>query len=154
MSTNGRGRAAELAEAPLRIDIPPDARWSRTVRERIIAYSLAHGIAPEEASEFVTAVAEAVANAVEHARTARAIEVTCSLDDDRLSATVVDYGIGFSPDALREPRLPAPLAERGRGIPIMRRCSHFFAIDSAPGKGTSVTLGRYLDEDDGRMLAS
>jgi len=154
VSTNGRGTTAEAADAALRIEIPPDARCSRAVRERITTYALSHGVAAYDASEFVTAVSEAVANAVEHSRTLRTIEVSCSLAGGRLTASVVDYGIGFSPELLRVPRPPDPLAERGRGLPIMRQCSHFLAIDSVPGAGTSVTLGRYLDEDDGRMLAS
>jgi len=154
VTTNGRGTTAEAVDAALRIDIPPDARCSRAVRERISAYALSHGVAALDAQEFVTAVAEAVANAVEHSRTVRTIEVECSLGERRLTASVVDYGVGFSPELLRAPAPPDPLAERGRGLPIMRQCSHFLAIDSVPGEGTSVTLGRYLDEDDGRMLAS
>ena len=156
MSTNGRAAVApEVAESPLRIQIPPDARFSRAVRERITSFALEHAVTSHDAAEFVTAVAEAVANAVEHSRTRRTIEVTCELRAGRLSASIVDHGIGFALEALREPRVPDPLAERGRGLPIMRQCTHFLAIDSAPGNGTSVTLGRYVGEEEaGRMLAS
>jgi anti-sigma regulatory factor (Ser/Thr protein kinase) len=46
-----------------------------------------------------------------------------------------------------EPSLPGADAERGRGLPIMRRCSDIFAIRSEPGRGTAVVLGRYLQRE-------
>jgi len=36
------------------------------------------------------------------------------------------------------------LAERGRGLPIMRRYTDSLSVRSAPGKGTSITLARYV----------
>lgn len=155
MSTNGRGLTAP-AERSLRLEIPPDARFSRAARERVTAFALAHEVGPHDAAEFVTAVSEAIANAIEHSRTPHAIELACSFEGGRITARIADDGIGFALETLREPRLPEPLAERGRGLPIMRQCSHFIAIDSAPGRGTVVTLGRTVaprDADD-RMLAS
>jgi anti-sigma regulatory factor (Ser/Thr protein kinase) len=56
-------------------------------------------------------------------------------------ATVRDRGIGFAADRALEPVLPDPHAERGRGLPIMRRCCDIFSVESTPGSGTSVRIG-------------
>ncbi len=156
VSTKGSGGAAGATDESLRLEIPPETRYGRVVRERIAAFALAHHVSPRDATALVTAVAEAVANAVEHAGTSRAIEIACTLSGERLTATVVDHGMGFDASALRDPRLPEPLAVRGRGLPIMRQCSDLFAIRSAPGEGTAVTVGRYVRRGgaDDRMLAS
>ncbi len=37
--------------------------------------------------------------------------------------------------------MAAPMAEGGRGIPIMQRCTDMFAIRPLPGGGTGVVLG-------------
>lgn len=133
------------AGASLRLRVPPDPRYGRYVRERVTSFAGTHDVPEHDALEFVTAVSEALANAIEHSRSAETIEVSCWLvGDDQLIATVVDYGVGFEGPVLGEPRLPEPLAERGRGLPIMRRFTDLFSVRSAPGKGTSVILGRYV----------
>jgi anti-sigma regulatory factor (Ser/Thr protein kinase) len=95
------------------------------------------------------ALGEALANAIEHARAERPIEISCRVNGERIVATVRDEGIGFDDEAIaapsgRLPDLPESSAERGRGLPIMRRCSDIFAVQSEPGKGTAVVFGRYL----------
>jgi len=68
-----------------------------------------------------------------------------SLGGEQLLATVLDRGVGFDVAAeAADPRLPGPFAERGRGLPIMRRYTDLFTVHSTPGKGTSVTLGRVV----------
>lgn len=101
-----------------------------------------HDLSTEAVREFVTAIGEAVANAIEHSR-AEAIEVSCWVDsDDKLVASVADSGLGFAGPA--DNMLPPPHAERGRGLPLMRRYSDLFAIETEPGRGTRVLLGRKL----------
>ena len=132
------------AGASLRLKVPPDARYGRSVRERVAEFAFAHDIPDADADEFVTAVSEALANAIEHPGTPDTIEIACWVaGGDKLVATVVDHGVGFDADrALAEPGVPDLLAERGRGLPIMRRYTDLFSIRSVPGKGTAVTLGR------------
>jgi serine/threonine-protein kinase RsbW len=132
--------------ATLRLQIPPEPRYARYVRERVIGFASSYNLGGEDVRDFLTALGEALANAMEHAGCSDAIEVTCWLvGTDQFLATVVDKGKGFTmapPEA--EPRLPGIDSERGRGLPIMRRCTDIFAVRSEPGKGTSVILGRYL----------
>ncbi len=130
--------------ASLRLAVPPDARFSRYVRERVVSFAASLSVPEGDALEFVTAVSEAFANAVEHSRTPQSIEIRCWIvDREQLLATVIDQGIGFGPEALRT-QLPDQLSERGRGLPIMRQYTDVFNVRSAPGKGTAVILGRYV----------
>jgi anti-sigma regulatory factor (Ser/Thr protein kinase) len=128
----------------LRVCIPPNARFSRSVRHQVLSFAGNHEISDQELEEFIFAVGEALANAIEHSRTSDVIEVHCQIEDDKILATVVDSGAGFSCDAVPNVSLPDALAERGRGLPIMRRCTDIFAVHSVPGRGTAVVLGRYL----------
>lgn len=133
------------SRARLRLLIPPDATFGRYVRSRIASFAAASGIVDCDLDDFMTGIGEALANAIEHSGTRRPIEVTAWLADrHELLATIVDAGVGFAADEAN-PHLPADdLAERGRGLSIMRRCSDVFTIRSAPGQGTAVTLGRFL----------
>ena len=139
-------RIPEGAGATLRLRVPPDARYSGYVRKRVQSFAEGANVPAADAAEFVSAVSEALANAVEHSRSIESIDIACwVVGSDQLVATVVDHGIGFAAhEAVSEPRLPEPLAERGRGLPIMRRCSDIFRVDSRPGCGTVVVVGRLL----------
>jgi anti-sigma regulatory factor (Ser/Thr protein kinase) len=128
----------------LRVRIPPNARFSGSVRHQVLSFAGGHEINSQELEEFIFAVGEALANAIEHSRTSDVIEVHCQIEDDKILATIVDSGAGFASDPLANVSLPDAFTERGRGLPIMRRCTDIFAVHSVPGRGTAVVLGRYL----------
>lgn len=128
----------------LRVRIPPNARFSRSVRHQVLSFAGHHEISDQELEEFIFAVGEALANAIEHSRTSDVIEVHCQVEDDKILATIIDSGAGFPSDPVPHVALPDALTERGRGLPIMRRCTDIFAVHSVPGRGTAVVLGRYL----------
>ena len=131
--------------AQLRLCVPPDAKLGGYVRQEVIAFTEAQGIDDDEVTDFVSAVGEALANAIEHAHTSEPIEVSAWVLDNRLFASVSDRGVGFTPtERTVSPTLPDTNAERGRGLPIMRRCADMFSVRSAPGEGTRVTLGCYV----------
>lgn len=149
-------RIPEGVGATLRLRVPPDARYSGYVRQRVMSFAAGARVPEPDAADFVTAVSEALANAIEHSRSTESIDIACWLvGRNQLIATVVDHGIGFAArEALTEPRLPEPLAERGRGLPIMRRYTDLFSVRSIPGKGTSVLLGRYLRHRSNRQSSA
>ena len=134
------------AGGTLRLRVPPDPRFAGYVRQRVETFTAVNNVPQADGAEFVTAVSEALANAVEHSRTKDEIEVACWLvDGNQLLATVVDSGVGFDATAvIEDSALPEPLAERGRGLPLMRRFTDLFALRSEPGAGTRVVLGRFL----------
>jgi anti-sigma regulatory factor (Ser/Thr protein kinase) len=114
------------------------------VRQEVLSFAGRYEVGGEELEDFIFAVGEALANAIEHSRSNDVIEVRCQIEDDKILATIVDSGSGFRSDTVPNVRLPDALSEHGRGLPIMRRCSDVFAVHSIPGRGTAVVLGRYL----------
>jgi anti-sigma regulatory factor (Ser/Thr protein kinase) len=129
------------------LHIPPDPKLGRYVRDEITAFAATLRINKTDIDDFLSAIGEALANAVEHSGVRDEIEVRVWLEDgDRLLGSVVDRGVGFEPAGSPASRacLPDILAERGRGIPIMRSCSDNFSVESAPGQGTAVTIGRIV----------
>jgi anti-sigma regulatory factor (Ser/Thr protein kinase) len=133
--------------AQLRLSIPAEPRAGLKVRREIIAFATQNGIEDgDDLCDFMTAIGEALANAIEHAQTTEPIDVAVwLLGDDRLFASVQDKGVGFHPiERPIDSHLPDMLAERGRGLPIMQRCADIFSVSSAPGEGTRITLGRYV----------
>lgn len=132
---------AAAAAAREHFTVPPDPRQTRGARERIRTFAAGKGLPQEELADFLTAFGEALANAVEHSQATEPLEVSVWIAGRTLYARVFDRGIGFvPPPAARAGE--DPLAERGRGLPIMRRCVDVFTLRSAPGRGTVVTLGR------------
>jgi anti-sigma regulatory factor (Ser/Thr protein kinase) len=143
MQRHPRQASGPDADSLLNIKIPADPKFSRLVRERIASYASKQDLSTEAVREFVTAIGEAVANAIEHSRS-DTIEITCWVDgNDELVASISDSGLGFSGMAESVP-LPPPHAERGRGLPLMRRYTDLFSIETEPGRGTRVLLGRKL----------
>ncbi len=139
--------------AKVRLQVPPDARYGRYVREHVTRFARTHDVPAGVVDEFVTAISEALANAIEHARSPETIEVCCWLSSDgQLGASIVDHGIGFlAEQGSTQTHLPDLMAERGRGLPIMRRYTDVCSIRSAPGQGTSVTLGRNVRKRSGAI---
>ena len=128
----------------LRVCIPPNASYGKGVRDEVIAFAHRNKISICDLEDFIFALGEAIANAIEHSGSPEAIEIICRIEEDKIVATVTDSGRGFVSDLLPKTSLPDEFAERGRGLPIMERCSDIFAVRSVPGKGTAVVLGRYL----------
>lgn len=129
--------------ASLKVRIPPNARYGKSVRDRIITFANNYQVSRHDLEQFIFAIGEALANAIEHSGCDDVIEVRCQIEGDKIIATVIDSGKGFKSDALAA-ALPDELSERGRGLPIMQRCTDIFSVRSVPGKGTAVVLGRYL----------
>jgi anti-sigma regulatory factor (Ser/Thr protein kinase) len=130
--------------ACLRLHVPPDAGYARDARELIHTFATERGMSEDDVHEFVTAVSEALANAMEHGRPREPIDVLCSVTSrGDLIARVCDRGVGFSPDdASSDGRGSVSYRERGRGLTIMRGFSDHLTIKGQPGKGTVVTFLR------------
>lgn len=139
---NQAGAGAVLARRTLKVRIPPNPRFGKTVRDEMVSFAGGAQIARQDLDEFVFAVGEALANAIEHSASEDVIEIRCQIESDKILATVIDSGAGFDPNP--NAQLPDEMSEHGRGLPIMRGCADIFSIRSIPGRGTAVVLGRYL----------
>jgi len=128
----------------LHVHIPPDARHARTVRDALLAFGSLHAVAELDLEALIFAVGEALANAIEHGcPQGGEIDVTVELDSHLISARIADRGRGFRDTPSGYMPLPDGLSERGRGLPIMQRCMDLCKVESMPGGGTIVTLGRF-----------
>ncbi|HXF33495.1 MAG TPA: ATP-binding protein [Candidatus Acidoferrales bacterium] len=135
---------ARPTTSTLNLKIPATPRCSGLARKKVAAFAAEQRLDPDGAREFVAAIGEALANAIEHSRS-RVVEIACWVEgSEKLIATVVDSGCGFSVVPEGPVHLPPPHAERGRGLPIMRRYSDVFSVHTELGRGTTVVLGRKL----------
>ncbi len=138
--------------AELRLSIAPDPKLGGSVRRAVVAFARDQGIEARDLTDFVTAVGEALANAIEHSHTSEPITIVVWVLDERLFASVSDHGVGFQPSERGQTAgLSDTYAERGRGLAIMRRFADVLNVRSSPGQGTRVTLGCNVHHGAGRL---
>lgn len=124
----------------LDVRFAPSAWNARKVRDHLVHIGATLELEPERLEEFVTAVGEAFANAVEHSSSREPIRIVVKLDvKHRLLASIRDRGRGIDASEVNR-TLPSVKAERGRGIPLMRRCSSMLKVSSPRGGGTLIEL--------------
>jgi anti-sigma regulatory factor (Ser/Thr protein kinase) len=124
----------------LNVRFAPNAWNARRVRDHLVRIGAALELEPERLDEFVTAIGEAFANAVEHARTEQPIRILVKVDvRHRLLASIRDHGRGIESSEVNR-TLPSVRVERGRGIPLMQRCSSSLKFSTPRGGGTLVEL--------------
>ncbi|MCR5611735.1 MAG: anti-sigma F factor [Clostridiales bacterium] len=108
----------------------------------------------EELSDIRTAVSEAVTNAIVHGYGHPNGTVTMELysEDGTVTVVISDEGRGIEDVELaRKPFFTTmPEAERsGMGFAVMEAFMDSVTVDSAPGKGTTVTMKKKLGENAG-----
>ena len=129
---------------------------SRSCNEAFARAAVGAFIAPmdpnlEELSDIKTAVSEAVTNCIVHAYPGGdgKITLTCRVYADRnIELTVEDHGVGI-PDvtAARAPLFTTGGQDRsGMGFTIMEKFMSSLQVESALGRGTTVTMTRRLQE--------
>lgn len=129
---------------------------SRSCNEAFARAAVGAFIAPmdptlEELSDIKTAVSEAVTNCIVHAYPTGDGKITliCRVYADRnIELTVEDHGVGI-PDvtAARAPLFTTGGQDRsGMGFTIMEKFMTSLQVESAPGRGTTVTMTRRLQE--------
>ncbi len=108
------------------------------------------GLGGDEEYWILTAVREAIANAIRHGHYGRpeeSVRVDYRVEADRVSITVVDQGEGFDPAVIPDPRDAENLLRPcGRGIFYMRRFMDEVAFRRGPGGGTMVCMSRKLTQ--------
>jgi anti-sigma regulatory factor (Ser/Thr protein kinase) len=127
----------------LQLRVPPDPRFAATVRQALSGFAALHGVSTYDVEPLVCALGEALANAIEHASTNRDLEIRAEVRDEWIEAMVTDHGCGLPAIPAECAPLPSSFIERGRGIPMMQRCTDIFSIESLPGAGTTVRLTRW-----------
>lgn len=127
----------------------------RFARMVVTAFILELDPTLEQLSEIKTAVSEAVTNAVIHGYDMKEGIITLegTLEDNKLTVTVSDNGVGISDiKKAREPLYTGkPEEERsGMGFTIMEEFMDELYVESESGKGTSVTMVKTIEVDNER----
>jgi anti-sigma regulatory factor (Ser/Thr protein kinase) len=105
------------------------------------------GIAEDKISEANVLVTEAVINAFEHSGEKNPeVHVEFTLNEEKLTIFVQDFGKGFDPEKVEDPNINQKLIsanKRGWGLKLMKSMSDDFKIDSNE-KGTTITIIKNL----------
>ncbi len=125
----------------IRLKIPCREEYASTVRLQAEAIARRVQFSDEEIYDIITAVGELCDNAIEHGRSERGVEVEYSMTATEFRVEVTDFGPGFDPRG-RGDEPPDVFAESGRGIFLMKSLMDTLQIDSAPGRGTRIVMGK------------
>ncbi|GBG37439.1 hypothetical protein NJB14197_00250 [Mycobacterium montefiorense] len=121
--------------APLAMRFDADVDHLAPSRDALRGWLAQAGIEPEQIQYVLTAVGEAVANAIEHGyrgQSAGTVSLRATAVVDSLHVTVIDSGTWKTPRT-------APGGNRGRGIILMRGLVEDITIRSTEA-GTTVHL--------------
>ncbi len=109
------------------------------------------GFAADDRYWMVTAVREAVTNAVIHGNKEKPgtqVEVWFELGKDSIRVTVADQGDGFDPESLPDPVSKEHLLDSsGRGIFLMHQLMDEVTYTFPKGGGTTISMMRRLREE-------
>jgi serine/threonine-protein kinase RsbW len=100
------------------LTLPGDARSASYARSLLDTLLARLDVAAECREELAVMITEACSNAVRHARTAGDIEVSVALQEQQCVIEVANLD-GVFDDVQLHAGLPYPLAEGGRGLPLI-----------------------------------
>ena len=110
------------------------------------------GCAEDEEYWLVTALREAVANAVRHGNQqdpGRVVKIAYEIVNSTVTIRVEDEGEGFDPEDIPDPTDPENLLRpSGRGIFYMRQFMNRVDFDPTPAGGTAVVMVKELASND------
>ncbi|WP_353988157.1 sensor histidine kinase [Ruicaihuangia caeni] len=116
-------------------ELVPEYQWRGLSVQLTIADSADERLGAEASAALVAAVRASLENVLRHSGASSA-ELDVMADDQELAALIVDQGVGFDPDEVRDDRLGLRVSVRERMEGVGGRAR----IWSSPGVGTSVML--------------
>ena len=142
---------AEMMCETMQLRIESDKQNISFVRVVVAAFFSRLDPTVEELEDVKTAVSEAVTNAVIHGYRDKPgiVEIQCTITGRETSTVIQDWGIGIAdvPKAMEPLYTGRPDLERsGMGFSFMEAFMDTVTVESAPGKGTKVILGKLFPE--------
>lgn len=133
----------------MKLIVPALSENEPFVRDAVAAFCVRLDPSLDELSDIKTAVSEAVTNCIVHAYAGGEGEITveCEAKDGALHIRISDSGRGIEDIARALEPFYTTLEgdERsGMGFTIMQTFMTTFALQSAPGKGTTVTMSKQI----------
>ncbi|TKJ35087.1 anti-sigma regulatory factor [bacterium (candidate division B38) B3_B38] len=128
-------------EITFTVPIRPDMELEVTRVASSVAEAMRLG--KDKIDEIKLALIEACLNAFEHSKSKeKKVHIKIKMTDDRLEIIVRDYGVGFDPSKVKEPKIEEKLKsprKRGWGLKIMRSLMDSVVINSHKG-GTKIIM--------------
>lgn len=129
--------------------LPENQSFARSV---VSAYAASSDPTMEELTEIKTAVSEAVSNSIIHGYSRKGagkiVMELKTIDEDKIWIKITDFGKGIRDiERAREPMFSTESAQEmsGMGFTVMESFTDKVFVESEPGRGTAVTLIKYLD---------
>lgn len=136
----------------MRLEFPSKSRNEAFARTAVGVFATQLDLTVDELADIKTAVSEAVTNAIVHgyADSKGMVEVICRLTNNEIAITVTDTGTGIENIELAMQPLYSGTDDEdrsGMGFTVMESFMDTLHVDSAPGKGTTITMTRRIGMD-------
>lgn len=130
----------------VRLTIPAKPEYITLSRLALTGLSRVRPLDDDVLADLKLALTEATSNSVRHAYADGdgRVEISFSLEEDRLIVEVSDDGAGFEPESAGRKDEPDELTEGGLGIAIIRSIADELEIGSAPGGGSRLRFVKLL----------
>lgn len=138
----------------MRLSFPSKSRNEAFARSTVSAFITALDPTLSELNDLKTAVSEAVTNCIVHGyrRQSGTVYIFASVkDDNTVTVKIRDKGVGIEDikQAMQPLFTTSPEEERaGLGFAVMQSFCDKVRVNSAPGKGTTVTLIKKIGADE------